>query len=76
VNRATEAVGAEPSTAPPPSSIIEVDSMVYKKLSEISDKEGIPISQLANELLKAMFLFNRKQVNEIITRLRQKNCRK
>jgi hypothetical protein len=50
---------------------IEVEYHIFKRLSTISIKEEIPIRLLTSELLKHMLLFERREVQQIIAKIRR-----
>jgi hypothetical protein len=63
--------GAIPS--PHPLFSIEVHENIYKRLSDLADKEEIPVKMLASELLKTMLILHHRELRQIIEAIKKRN---
>jgi hypothetical protein len=62
------AVGAHLTPALPPR--IEIEQSIYEKLSEICLVEKISLKVLASRLLLHMLVYHKKEVKEIVERIK------
>jgi hypothetical protein len=66
----TSAMGVQSTPALPSCAFIEVEETVFDRLSEISTAEKIPLKILTSRLIKHMVLYHRKEIVELITRIK------
>jgi hypothetical protein len=62
--------GVEAAQASTPFFSVEVESTVAQRLADLSAKENIPLKILASRLIAYMLLYHRKEVNDLITRMK------
>jgi hypothetical protein len=51
-------------------SSIEIEESVFNRLSEISTAQKIPLKTLTSRLIMHMLLYHRKEIAELITRIK------
>jgi hypothetical protein len=68
------AVAKEAQAFVPPFSV-EVESSVFKRLTELSSKEGVPIKTLASEMLKAFLTLHHRELKQLIEKLKKRTRR-
>jgi hypothetical protein len=49
---------------------IEVQEHIFKRLSDLANKEQIPLKLLVSELLREMLLFHKREVQKIVEKLK------
>jgi hypothetical protein len=64
-------VGVDALRTSTPPLFIEVEKSISQKLANLADKENLPIKILASRLIAYMLLYHRKEVNELITRMKR-----
>jgi len=52
---------------------IEVHENIYKRLSDLADKEEIPVKALTSELLKTMLILHHRELRQIIEAIKKRN---
>ena len=55
----------------PPIFYVEVEKSISQRLSDLADKEHIPLKILTSRLIMHMLIYHRKEVSEIITLIRR-----
>jgi hypothetical protein len=63
-------VGVDGLRTSTPTFFIEVEKSISQKLANLADKEKIPIKILTSRLIAYMLLYHRKEVNDLITRMK------
>lgn len=62
--------GVEVARSSTPLFSVEVESSVAQRLSDLAKKEEIPLKVLASRLIAYMLMYHRKEVAELITRMK------
>jgi hypothetical protein len=70
VNQKSQQLAESAVLTPPRPSLIEVEESVFNRLSEISTVQKIPLKTLTSRLIMHMLLYHRKEIAELIERIK------
>jgi len=70
MNKNQQAV-MEVAQASIPPFLIEIDESVFKRLTNLANKEGISINELASALIKCLLLLHRAEVKRVIDTIKR-----
>jgi predicted transcriptional regulator len=75
MSQQTVTVGVDSTPTTPPSFSIEVEEQVFKRLSDLANKERLSITVLTSQLLKVFLTLHKREVRQLIENIKKRAFR-
>ena len=75
MSQQTVTVGVDSTPTTPPPFSIEVEEQVFKRLSDLANKERLSITVLTSQLLKVFLTLHKREVRQLIENIKKRAFR-